>query len=359
MPRNIVVCCDGTGNEFGPANSNVIKLYSALELSDPTRQVAYYHPGLGTMGAPSALTKFTKWWTRLFGLLFGRGLMDDVGEAYAFLMEEYRAGDDVFLFGFSRGAYTARALAAMLHMFGLLRKGDDILVRYVTRMFRYHRGETFQTAAAFKRTFSDTCAPRFLGCWDTVSSVGWIYDPLKLPYTANNPDVRIVRHAVSIDERRCFFWQNLWGPAVGGQDVRQVWFAGVHSDVGGGYPEQESGLSKIALGWMLREARSAGLLIDEGAEREILGKVDSGYAKADPAAVQHESLRGAWWIAEFLPRRYFDKDSKPPSVKLILPRGASRRIVDGSLIHASVLERMSLVETYRPPNLPTRFTPET
>ena len=356
MPKNIVICCDGTGNEFGSANSNVIKLYSILDLHDSEKQVAYYHPGLGTMGAPNALTKFAKWWTRLFGLMFGRGLLDDVGDAYEFLMNEYRPGDRIFLFGFSRGAYTARALAGMLRMFGLVRRGDPILIRYVTRMFRYRHRDTFHVAAEFAKAFSVECRPHFIGLWDTVSSVGWIYDPVKLPYTANNPAVAIVRHAISIDERRCFFWQNLWGAGAAGQDIKQVWFPGVHSDVGGGYLEKDSGLSKIGLKWMLREARAAGLIVSETGVDAILGVGTDSYAKPDPAATGHKSLKGVWWIAEYLPRRFTDMALSPPVTKLIIPRGAPRPIPEGSAIHESAFQRMERVAGYRPPNLPSTFT---
>ncbi len=356
MPRNIVICCDGTGNEFGVANSNVVNLYSALDLSSPDRQIAYYHPGLGTMGAPTALTKFTKWWTRLFGLMFGRGLMDDISDAYAFLMEEFSPGDTVFIFGFSRGAYTARALAGMLHMFGLVREANPILIRYVTRMFRYRHRETFHVAADFKKVFSIECQPHFMGLWDTVSSVGWIYDPVKLPYTANNPDPRIVRHAIAIDERRCYFWQNLWGVGSAAQDVKQVWFPGVHSDIGGGYPEKQSGLSKIAMQWMLREASAAGLLVNPVMKDIILGSTSTHYAHADAAACLHKSLHGVWWLAEFLPRRFVDTALQPPVTELIFPRAAPRKIPEESLIHESTFERTVRVAGYEPPNLPQSYT---
>lgn len=102
MPKNIVICCDGTGNEFGEQNSNVVKLYKML-ICNPD-QVAYYHPGVGTMGARNALTRIGKWWTRIIGLAFGYGISDNVADAYQFLMSTFEAGDRLYIFGFSRGA---------------------------------------------------------------------------------------------------------------------------------------------------------------------------------------------------------------------------------------------------------------
>src|SRR5882724_2142920 len=211
MPKNIVICCDGTGNEFGDTNSNVVKLYQML-VADPNRQITYYHPGLGTMGARSALTKIARWWTRILGLAFGYGVINNIGDCYSFLMANFEEGDNVFLFGFSRGAYTARALGAMLHMFGLLRDGNDIQFPYAARRFKRKLDRhDFDVAEDFKATFSRICKPHFVGVWDTVSSVGWIYDPVSLPYSATNPDIQIGRHAISIDERRCMFRPNMWG----------------------------------------------------------------------------------------------------------------------------------------------------
>src|SRR5262249_49709514 len=114
-------------------------------------------------------------------------------------------------------------------------RGNENLIPYLTDMFGRRAEEVFPLARAFKPTFARECPVHFVGVWDTVSSVGWIYDPISLPYTANNPSIAVGRHAVAIDERRAFFRQNLWGPAQPGQDLKQVWFAGVHSDVGGGY----------------------------------------------------------------------------------------------------------------------------
>src|SRR3954471_21430454 len=120
----------------------------------------------------------------------------------------------------------------------------------------------YAVAAKFKATFSRECKPHFVGLWDTVSSVGWAYDPVTLPYTYANPDIEIGRHAISIDERRCAFRQNLWSnKTTANQNIEQLWFAGVHSDVGGGYTESESGLAKVCLEWMLTEAAKAQLLL--------------------------------------------------------------------------------------------------
>jgi len=357
MPRNIVVCCDGTGNQFGSCNSNVVQLYSVLEF-DPDRQVAFYAPGLGTMGAPNALTKTAQALTRLLGLAFGYGLTKHLSDAYIFLMNHYRPDDRVFLFGFSRGAYTVRALAGLLHMYGLIRRGDEVLAPYALRMFKHRHRDTFRLAREFKATFSQTCKPHFMGVWDTVSSVGWIYNPVKLPYTAHNPDLSTGRHAVSIDERRSYYRQNLWGPAPG-QDLKQVWFAGAHSDIGGGYPEAESGLAKITLEWMIREARQAHLLVNQARLNRVLGRDGGGLTAPDPEAMLHHSLKGAWCLLEFWPKRYVDVAHEPPVVRWRIPLGRPRRILEPALIHESALRRRELLGVkYQPANLPPDYQVE-
>src|SRR5271169_4737313 len=205
--KNIVICCDGTGNEFGDNNSNVVKLYATLDINE--KQIGYYHPGVGTMGAPSANNKLEAGWSVVKGMAFGAGLMANVGDAYRYLMNLYQDGDDIYLFGFSRGAYTARALAGVLHMYGLLFPGNDGLIPYVIRLYAKRSRDaggmnhTFEVAEGFKSTFCRHCPLHFVGVWDTVSSVGWIWNPVRLPYTAQNPDMVIGRHAISIDERRC------------------------------------------------------------------------------------------------------------------------------------------------------------
>lgn len=168
MPKNIVVCCDGTGNEFGESKSNVVKLYMMLVHDDS--QVSYYHPGVGTMGARNALTGVSKWWTKVIGLAFGYGISDNIADAYQFLMKTFQPDDTVYVFGFSRGAYTARALCGMLNIIGLLREDNEGLIPYSIRMIKSKKID-FAVAADFKKTFCRECKPHFVGVWDTVSSV--------------------------------------------------------------------------------------------------------------------------------------------------------------------------------------------
>jgi len=367
MPRNIVVCCDGTGNQYGYANSNVVKLYWTLSAQD--KQSAYYHPGVGTMGARNALSAVGKWWTRVRGLAFGYGFSDNIADVYSFLMREFTPGDQIFIFGFSRGAYTARALCGVLHMFGLLTPGNEALIPYVLRLYKSNDPGKFEIAAGFTTTFSVPCKPYFVGLWDTVSSVGWILDPIHtkgghLPYTATLPDVPVVRHAVSIDERRAFFRQNLvHEPAPANQNVKQVWFAGVHSDVGGSYAEAESGLSKIALRWMLCEAQSAGLSLDPQKVIDVLGgKVP--YVPPSPKGKLHKSLHGFWWLGEVWPKLYYHPVPVPGQATPQWKRGIrfnlgrARLIPNGVHIHQSVFDRTRDVAEYRPKNLPQQYLTE-
>ena len=357
MPKNIVICCDGTANEFTAHNTNVLKLFYTLD-QDPQRQVTYYHPGLGTMEPSGALTPVARKFTKGLGMALGYGLSDDISLAYSFLMEEYTEGDKIFLFGFSRGAYTVRAVCSLLHMYGLIRPLNEALVPYAIRMMlaieRARPGNSkendavrqyFDLANAFKHTMSRTsCNPWFVGVWDTVSSIGWVANPLKLPFVTNNPDIEIGRHAVAIDEHRAFFRNHLWrlpetpGTPSGPKDLKQVWFAGVHCDVGGGYPESESSLSKIPLDWMMQEAKASGLRIDATRESEVLGRIGGGqYVAPDPNGMVHESLTGLWNLAEFVPKQHYDWNTGRTGYRMNLYR--RRTIPANSLVHDSVFAR--------------------
>ena len=360
-PKNIIICCDGTGNEFSAPNpsrkpsdgqnSNVVKLYTALCVDND--QVAYYHPGVGTMGAPTARYKWTQEWTKIMGLAFGAGFRDNVFDAYRFLMENYNDNDGdpdrVFLFGFSRGAYTVRALAGLLEGYGLLCRGNEGHLPYAWRMYLGQHDKRNQRQVepdhAFRETFSHpNFKIHFVGVWDTVSSIGWITSPMRLFNVAYNPSVQHTRHAVSIDEHRCFFEDNLLDDTKG--DVVQAWFAGVHSDVGGSYLQPESGLADITLRWMLAEAEAKGLRLDKnGREKLIFGDTPIPTRPTDilynkPTSWKlHNSLVWAWWIPEFIPHIYFNRDYGEEYCRV--PFGIRlRQIPEKALVHPTVRDRM-------------------
>lgn len=360
MPKNVVICCDGTNNQFGLCNTNVVRIVELVD-RDAERQVCYYDPGVGTLPAQGLGTRIEKDLSRWMALAFATDLTEKITIAYAHLMEVYEPGDRLFIFGFSRGAYTARVLAALLNAVGLLPRGNSQLLPYVMRLFGSLRhgssDEYWRVLDSFRRTFARAIPGRpgarfpvhFLGVWDTVSSVGWVWEPPAYPFTARLPNVSIVRHAIAIDERRWFFRQNRISPQPG-QDALEVWFAGVHADVGGGYPESEGGLWRVPFEWLLAEARTAGLLVDEA--RLVAVRAQSPPPARPWDEPQHESLTWQWWPAELFPKLVFDPVSRQqhPAVGL----GRHRPLREGDLIDGSVIRRLR--ETaYRPPNLSDAF----
>lgn len=367
LPRNLVICCDGTNNQFGPENTNVIRLVQSLDRDPAARQRLYYGPGVGTLPEPGALTRIGKTLSRWFSLAFGTGLTRDVEDAYAYLMDFWEPGDRVFLFGFSRGAYTVRVLAGLLHALGLLPRGSHKLLPYVMRLFAAVRHESdpegesryWKLCRQFRWTFARQVPSggderhfpvHFLGVWDTVSSVGWVWDPARFPFTARNPGIKVIRHAVAVDERRWFFRQNLM-QATDGQDFQELWFPGVHADVGGGYPEKDGGLWRLPFEWIQDEARKAGLLADQRRLHSVLHQTTpSPRPWADP---QHESLTWRWWPVEFI----IPKVPWRPGSSLRLPRlglGRRRFIPNGALMQKATLLRIRDTD-YAPPNLSQNF----
>jgi uncharacterized protein (DUF2235 family) len=350
VAKNIVICCDGTGNQFDSTYTNVVRLFSVIERHTP-EQIGYYDPGVGTTVPPDIRSPFGKLWDTLKGLGFGYGMTENIEEAYRYLMNYYNDGDRIFLFGFSRGALTVRALAAMLHKCGLLEPGADNMLPYAMRYFRYRKND--EVCREFKRLYGRVCPIHFVGVWDTVASVGWIFDPVKFPYATHNPDIRTARHAIAIDERRCFYRQHLFGEGKGGQDIQQVWFAGVHSDVGGGYADPGSTLWRISFAWMVKEAEDRGLHVDHDEYQKVLRK-EFGPVAAEPAVSPpdyagtiHRSVHGPWWLIEYLPKRYWDAESQGYRFKI--PRGQPRHMSSDSILHPSVRERQAM--GYAPPNL--------
>jgi len=316
--RNIVICCDGTGAEYGRNNTNVVETYQIVD-KDST-QFAYYDPGVGTGGweyhqdtgeLRSMADRATGW-----------GLQKNVEDAYRFLMRTYRDGDRVFLIGFSRGAFTVRSLGGMLLKCGLLGPNDDNLVEYASKI--YNTEDNDDVASGFRDTFARSCPIEFIGVWDTVESLA-LNAGKRWRDASLSHEVSHGFHALAIDEKRRDFPPSLWDESTTGlnQTVEQVWFPGVHGDVGGG--NDQPALANVALHWMLGKAADHGLRVDQQAlarrEPDALGKM-------------HDSFSGFWRM-----------------------RGRHvRRIPEGARIHHSVVERLADGETgYAPRNLPSSY----
>ncbi|MEW2399376.1 DUF2235 domain-containing protein [Streptomyces sp. NPDC046862] len=282
--RNLVICLDGTGNQLkAKGNTNVVRLFEMLDLSDPERQIAYYDPGVGTFSAAAAWTPVSRALSKLFGLAFGSGLKTNLAEAYTYLMRHYEPGDRIHVFGFSRGAYTARALVGMLRAVGLMRPGMENLVPYAVSVYAKNKDwaqDDWDQLHRFTRAFCQSTDGRsaipveYLGIWDSVKAAGILRWNLHWLYTRRIPNVRRVRHAVSIDEKRRPYREYL---VTSGDterpvpdSVEQVWFAGVHSDVGGTF-EDDPRLATIALKWVVDGALDADLLLKPGAYAHELG----------------------------------------------------------------------------------------
>lgn len=339
MSKNIVLCLDGTGNQFKEDNSNVVNLSRVL-IKNPKTQIVYYNPGVGTLADPAYKTPILKKLSKIAGLAFGYGIIKDIEEAYIFLMNNYEEGDRIYIFGFSRGAYTARSLAGLIHCCGLLEKGNNSLLPYAINLFNSRKID-FKVLAKFKHTFGRICEIELLGLWDSVSSIGWVYSPTFFPFTINNRSVKAVRHALSIDEKRILFSPLHWGDKYRSQqNIKEVWFSGVHSDVGGGYPESESGLAKIALQWMIEEVSGSdfSVLIDENKyNRYVLGKGNSKeYINPSIEADSHNSLKGLWKVIQFIPLSVWNKNTRSTHLEIV---STERLIKKGSTIHSSVLDR--------------------
>jgi uncharacterized protein (DUF2235 family) len=337
--KRIAIFCDGTWNTQeqrdggAAAPTNVCRLYEATPRLDPhtgAAQAVYYRHGVGNEGL------LDRW----LGGGFGRGLDRAIVDAYRFLVSSYEPGDELYLFGFSRGAYTARSLAGLIRNSGILRPGAAASIRQALDLYRSRSSASHPRgllAMRFREAHSFETDIHFLGVWDTVGALGipgalgratpsgrYAFHDVEL-----SSRVRHAFHALAIDERRRSFRPALWQlQNVPGQVVAQVWFAGVHGDVGGGYAER--GLSDIACMWMAEQAVALGLGVDMQRLREQL--------LPDAAAPQHNSLRGAFRLLRPYPR----------------PIGGG--LPDScESVHASVYERSSRVAAagrpYDPPNL--------
>ncbi|RDB14707.1 hypothetical protein Hypma_016365 [Hypsizygus marmoreus] len=323
-PRTLILCFDGTLEEYDGDNTNVVKFYSLLKKDDFSDQLCYYQPGIGTWFNPGVVSPFFRWGAKILDLAFAWYLDAHVIEGYKFLMQNYRVGDKICIFGFSRGSYTARALAGALYKVGLLPRDNEQQIPFAYRLYKREDADGIALCAGFKQTFCQSVKVEFVGVWDTVTSVGVVMGRT-LPFTNSNKTIKTFRHAVALDEHRARFRPNNYhrpspdsaGAALDPEhaspspnsttsemqkvvspkrrgfvsrffkrplqtfsdvleeeegedtDVMEVWFSGCHSDVGGGavLDSVPHNLSNISLRWMVGEVMKArcGVQFEESA----------------------------------------------------------------------------------------------
>jgi uncharacterized protein (DUF2235 family) len=379
MAKNIILLSDGTGNSAGKLfKTNVWRLYQALDLSQPgpdgrPAQIAYYDDGVGS----SSFKLFA-----LIGGAFGYGLKRNVIDLYTYLCRNYEAGDRIYGFGFSRGAFTIRVLTGLIHSQGLVKAGSESELRYLaTHAFRDYR-RTYKTAtrleapARLARDIAHRMMPfrkaeatekipapdiQFLGLWDTVAAYGLPFDeltrawnwffPLSVPDRDPCPNILRACHALALDDERNTFHPVLWNEFnlpqhnTGAKHVKdericQVWFTGVHAGVGGGYPDDA--LANVSLEWMIGEAVREGVVFREEAVDEVI-------AASDVHGRRYDSRAGMGGAYRYLPRKLaaltHDVDDEKNQVVIERPK-----------IHESVFQRIALgADAYAPIVLPASY----
>jgi len=330
MNKRIVICADGTWNrpeknQKKDFPTNVLRLARAIEPADGglMPQQVFYDWGIGSYYDP------------VVGGAAGKGINKNIMDDYRYIVQNYLPGDELFLFGFSRGAYTVRSLCGLINNCGILKRPD---ARLIQAAFDHYKksGEDYAPKGTesirFRQEHSHPSREvKFVGVWDTVGALGIPFSFLGLLDrkdefydTKIGSNVRIARHAMAIDELRSDFKPTVWTPRDN-LDLKQVWFLGAHSDVGGSYEpdEDDSLLADIALDWMVREAEVADLTTEPHLRESL---------RPSPTAKLHQSRR---WFYRSKRRYYRPIDHRKGEV----------------LIHESVKQRWDSDTKYRPRNL--------
>ncbi|KJA23446.1 hypothetical protein HYPSUDRAFT_137751 [Hypholoma sublateritium FD-334 SS-4] len=391
--RNLVMCIDGTANQFGDKNTNVIELYNPILKEVEDRQRTWYNSGIGTYARPS-------WKSLKFHLQVLHHKVDlaiawefekTVLAAYRWLSDNYEPGDCIFLFGFSRGAFQVRVLSAMIDKVGLIYKGNEITLYSAYELYADPKSDSqpatrvgsqtpekmSSASERFKQAFSyKNVKVHFVGAWDTVSSIGIARGTHMLPRTVDGMQhVCYFRHALALDERRVKFlpeyayggssiapsdkatnlaikhsfrWNSLAGQnsatsanltiapqhtttnetGASSPQTLEVWFAGTHSDIGGGNVKN-AGMdrSQPPLRWMVFEAAAHGLRTSEFARKRL---------KNERIEIK-ESLTGIWWLLEILPFKHltYTREEHGATVTRKPHLGSPRKIHVGQKIHSS------------------------
>ncbi|MBE7176460.1 MAG: DUF2235 domain-containing protein [Mucilaginibacter polytrichastri] len=338
MKKRIITCSDGTWNSpYGifhgkPIRTNVQKIFEAIcnrDDKDDIAQIKYYDTGVGTTG-----NRFE----RIYAGMVGYGLDENILDAYKFIVWNYEQGDELYLFGFSRGAYTARSLCGMIYKCGILRNNDLNLIQ---QAYRLYRDDALKAGSPEAQDFRDANSHParniyFIGVWDTVGSLGIpgkmfdLYNKKKYEFhdTKLNHEVAYAYHALAVDERRVDFEPALWEQSekaigAGRQVMEQMWFPGVHSNVGGGYESEK--LSDIALQWMVEKAAGTGLAFEQA---YVNGRIEP-----DADGMLYNS-------------KVF-----PFSLKADFLRPVAQQKNGNEQVHPSVYTRMEQNAEYRPPNI--------
>ncbi|MEZ4599917.1 MAG: DUF2235 domain-containing protein [Syntrophotaleaceae bacterium] len=333
MPKKIVISFDGTWNTpdtgkdvDGDSSTNVWKLHDAVHPVDDAgiEQRKWYEEGVGT-----------KWYNKIRGGAFGVGLSEKIQLGYKHLARTYEEGDQIYIFGFSRGAYSARSLVGLIRNAGLLRKEH---IRRVAAAYSLYRtrdeGADSENAQFFRRSFSREVNIHFLGVWDTVGALGIpveSFDWFNKAYyqfhdTVLSGIVKNAYHAVAVDEHRKSYECTLWDPREKpNQTVEQIWFSGAHANVGGGYADNR--LSDISLAWMAGKARKCGLALDET-------KISPVPAELPPVTDSYRQFLGGAYC-KFEPRFYRTLGATPYGQEQV---------------DETVIRRARLDPNYRPKN---------
>jgi uncharacterized protein (DUF2235 family) len=383
MAKNIILFSDGTGNSAGKLfKTNVWRLYQALDYAGPDpahpdkpRQLAFYDDGVGT----SAIKPLA-----LLGGACGWGLKRNVIDLYTFLCRNYEDGDAIYAFGFSRGAFTIRILLGLIESEGLIQADSEAKLRHLAKdAYRAYRSERFKTlfrletpmrairdgllhinkrmrqVVPYRRAAVPAVPPiKFVGLWETVDAYGLPIDeltrawnavfPLAMPDREMSGNVERLCHALALDDERHTFHPVLFNeetlPGAGAQSkttgeerLSQVWFSGMHSNVGGGYPDDA--LARVSLDWIMMEAGNLGLCYKEGEQARVK-------ATMDVSGKMYDSRQGFGGFYRYLPRKIEplcqDKDN---DVFIKRPK-----------IHESVFQRMRYGgDRYAPLGLPPEY----
>ncbi len=330
MNKRIVICADGTWNR--PEKdlkvdfpTNVLRLARAISpmAADGKPQQVFYDWGVGS------------YYDEVIGGATGRGLHKNIMDGYRYIVQNYSPGDEIYLFGFSRGAYTVRCLCGLINNCGILKRPD---ARLIQQAFDHYKKSSAPFAPSgdksveFRQKHShESREIKFVGVWDTVgamgipiSFLGLFEDKDEFYDTKIGRNVRVARHALAIDEHRSDFEPTIW-QLRDNMDMQQVWFAGAHSNIGGSYQPDKDGslLSDNALSWMIAEAERFNLSLEPHLTASL---------HPNPLATLHDSRRSFYRI-------------KQPYLRPLDPNVAP------VLLHHSVKVRWEQDPKYRPKNL--------